>query len=98
MAVPTPTRRFSNGRWRDIIGVQNDILFAGNMDTALMSVSTGTGFLPCDHDVPSLGGNVRLPILRGGTPLTRKMYAFWPEQKDFSLQREFSDMLRTHIQ
>lgn len=84
--------------WRDAVGLSNDILFVENMDAALMSVSAGAGFLPCDHDVPSLGGNVRLPILRGGAPLTRKMYAFWPEQKDFSLQREFSDMLRTHIQ
>ena len=84
--------------WRDVVGLSNDILFAENMDTALMSVSTGAGFLPCDHDVPSLGSNVRLPLLRSGIPLTRKMYAFWPEQADFSLQGEFSDMLRTIIQ
>ncbi|MBQ9307925.1 MAG: LysR family transcriptional regulator [Clostridia bacterium] len=84
--------------WRDVVGLSSDILFTENMDTALMNVSTGAGFLPCDHDVPSQGGNVRLPILRSGVPLTRKMYAFWPEQADFSLQKEFSDMLRTHIQ
>ena len=55
------------------------------------------GFLPCDHDVPSLGSNARLPILER-RPLARKMYAFWPGQRDFTLQRAFSDMLRTHIQ
>ncbi|MBQ8161088.1 MAG: LysR family transcriptional regulator [Clostridia bacterium] len=84
--------------WRDVMGLSTDILFAGNMETALLDVSSGSGFLPCDQDVPAAGGNVRLPMLRGGVPLTRRMYAFWPKQADFSLQREFSDMLRTHIQ
>ena len=84
--------------WRDAVGLSNDILFAENMEAAQLSVSTGVGFLPCDQDSLLLGSNVRLPILRNGVPLTRKMYAFWPEQADFSLQREFSNMLRTHIQ
>ena len=35
---------------------------------------------------------------RGGdAPLTRKMFAFWPEKSDSSLQWEFAEALRQHI-
>jgi len=84
--------------WRDVVGIGNDILFTENTDTALMNVSAGVGFLPCDHDLPSLAGNVRVPMLRKSLPLTRKMYAFWPEEVDFFLQGEFAEMLRSQIQ
>lgn len=83
--------------WRDTIGVQSDILFADNMDAALMNTSAGIGFLPCDEDIPVPAGCIRLPILRNGTPLTRKMYAFWPESVDSSLQWEFSSVVQQSI-
>ena len=83
--------------WRNQVGLQNDLLFVENMDAAMMNVSAGIGFLPCDHDVPSLAGNVRMPILRNGLPFRRKMYAFWLEQNDSSLQREFAACVRQQI-
>lgn len=83
--------------WRNQVGLQNDLLFVENMDAALMNVAAGIGFLPCDHDVPSIAGNVRIPILRNSSPLRRKMYAFWLEQHDFSLQKEFAACLRAQI-
>ena len=83
--------------WRNQVGLQNDLLFVENMDAAMMNVSAGIGFLPCDHDVPSLAGNVRMPILRNGSPFRRKMYAFWLEQNDSSLQREFAACVRQQI-
>ena len=84
--------------WRDVVGIGGDILFTENTDTALMNVSAGIGFLPCDHDLPSLAGNVRVPVLRNRQPLTRKMFAFWPEEADFSLQGEFAEVLRQQLQ
>ncbi len=80
--------------WRDAIGIQSDILFAENMDSAMLNVSAGIGFLPCDEDLSIPAGCVRLPILRNGSPLTRKMYAFWPESVDSSLQWEFAEAVR----
>ena len=83
--------------WRDTVGVQSDILFADNMDAALLNISTGSGFLPCDEDMPVPPGCTKLPILRNGIPLTRKMYAFWPESVDSSLQWEFSSTVLRSI-
>ena len=76
--------------WRDTVGVQSDILFAENMDAALMNVSAGIGFLPCDGDMPAAAGNHWLPILRNGLPFTRKMFAFWPDGKEATLHWEFA--------
>lgn len=80
--------------WRDTIGTQSDILFADSMDAAVLNVTSGIGFLPCDEDMSIPAGCSRLPILRNGTPLKRKMYAFWPESSDSSLQWEFSETVR----
>ena len=83
--------------WRDAVNIQSDILFAGSIDAALLNIAAGIAFLPCDEDMAVPAGCVHLPILRNGTPLTRKMYAFWPESVDSSLQWEFSDAVRRAI-
>ena len=83
--------------WRDTVGVQSDILFAENMDAALMNVSAGIGFLPCDGDMPAAAGNHWLSILRNGLPFTRKMFAFWPDGKEATLHWEFARAVRRAI-
>ena len=45
----------------------------------------------------SNSGTVLLPLYRGDTPLTRKIFAFWPESSDSSLQWEFAEVLRENI-
>ena len=52
---------------------------------------------PCDEDMPTDGGTVLVPLYRGDVPMTRKMFAFWPESSDSSLQWEFADVLRQNI-
>ena len=90
-------REAETAYWRDQAGISNDILFAASQEAALMSVSAGIGFLPGDQDTPAVAGNIRLPILRSGLPLIRRMYAFWLEQNDSSLQREFAACLRRQL-
>ena len=83
--------------WRDVLGLQSSFLFTENVDEARMNVAAGIGFYPCDADMPTDGGTVLLPLYRGDTPLTRKIFAFWPESSDSSLQWEFAEVLRENI-
>ena len=83
--------------WRDVLGLQSSFLFTENVDEARMNAATGIGFYPCDADMPTDGGTVLLPLYRGDTPLTRKIFAFWPESSDSSLQWEFAEVLRENI-
>ena len=83
--------------WRDVLGLQSSFLFTENVDEARMNAAAGIGFYPCDADMPTDGGTVLLPLYRGDTPLTRKIFAFWPESSDSFLQWEFAEVLRENI-
>ena len=83
--------------WRDVLGLQSSFLFTENVDEARMNAAAGIGFYPCDADMLTDGGTVLLPLYRGDTPLTRKIFAFWPESSDSSLQWEFAEVLRENI-
>ena len=52
---------------------------------------------PCDADMSTDGGTTLLPLYRDEVPLTRKIFAFWPESSDSSLQWEFAEELRQNI-
>ena len=83
--------------WRDVMGVQSSFLFAANVDEARMNAAAGIGFYLCDGDMPIDEGAILVPIYRGDMPMIRKMFAFWPESSDFSLQREFTERLKRNI-
>lgn len=95
----TPPEQHENETvfWRDVMGVQSDILFMDDMESALLNASAGVGWLPCDGDMPCGPGMALAPLTRGGAPLTRRMFAFWPESVDSSLQWEFAEQLTAHF-
>ena len=35
-----------------------------------------------------------VPLTRAGAPLLRRMFAFWPKERDAQLQRELSEALK----
>ena len=90
-------RETEAGHWRDIMGMQSSFLFTENVDEARMNAAAGVGFYPCDGDMPTDGGTMLVPMYRGDAPMTRKIFAFWPESSDSSLQREFTETLRRSI-
>ena len=96
--VTAPEQRAAEtGFWRDVVGLRSDILFASGTDEARMNVAAGAGWLPCDRDAEVGEGLALAPLTRGGAPLVRKMFAFWLESNDSSLQREFAEILRQHF-
>ena len=51
----------------------------------------------CDRDIAAGPGTALVPMTKDGAPLTRKMFAFWLESNDSSLQWEFSEALARHF-
>ena len=98
IVVATPEQRASEtSYWRDVMTVQGDLLFVGSVEEACMNAVAGVGWLPCDHDMEAGPGTVLLPLTRGEAPVTRKMFAFWLEERDSPLQWEFSSLLARHF-
>ena len=96
--VTSPEQRENEAsHWRDVMGLQSSFLFAENVDEARMNTAAGIGFYLCDADMPADGGTALVPLYRGDAPLTRKIFAFWPESSDSSLQWEFAEALRQNI-
>lgn len=96
--VTSPEQRENEANhWRDIMDVQSSFLFAENVDEARMNAAAGVGFYPCDEDMPADGGAALVPLMRGDSLMTRKMFAFWPQSSDISLQREFTELLKRNI-
>ena len=96
--VTSPEQRENEAaHWRDVMGLQSSFLFTENVDEARMNAAAGIGFYPCDADMPTEGGTALLPLYRGEVPLIRKIFAFWPESSDSSLQWEFTETLRLNI-
>ena len=93
LVTPPAQQANETGFWRDVMGVRSDILFMDDMDAALMNASAGVGWLPCDRDAPCGPGMALVPLTRGGAPLLRRMFVFWPESVDSSLQWEFAEAL-----
>ena len=97
--VSSPAQRENEvSHWRDVMGLQSSFLFVDNVDEARMNAGAGVGFYPCDGGMDSGGGTILVPLCRGDAPMTRRMFAFWPQGSDSSLQREFTDRLRRSIQ
>ena len=96
--VTSPEQRENEAaHWRDVMGLHSSFLFADNVEEACMNAAAGIGFYPCDADMPTDGGTMLLPLYRGEAPLTRKIFAFWPESSDSSLQWEFAEVLQQNI-
>ncbi|MBQ8094857.1 MAG: LysR family transcriptional regulator [Clostridia bacterium] len=93
LVAPAEQRETETSHWRDVMGLQSSFLFAENVDEACLNAAAGNGFYPCDADMTAEGGTVKIPLFRDGKPLIRKMFAFWPESSDSSLQWEFTETL-----
>ncbi len=97
IVVTSPEQRGNEASyWRDVMTVRGDLLFVDSVEDACMNAVAGVGWLPCDRDMAA-AGTVLLPLTRGEVPVTRKMFAFWLEERDSSLQWEFSALLARHF-
>ena len=98
LVSPPEHRESETVHWRDSLGLRSGFLFVDNVDEARMNAAAGTGFYPCDEDMPAEDGTVLVPLYRGGQQLMRNMFAFWPKEGDSSLQWELAEALRRCFQ
>ena len=97
LVCPAAQRETEAAHGRDVLGLQSNFLFTDNLETARMNAAAGTGFYICDGDMALPEGTALIPLMRGDHQLTRKMFAFWPESSDSSLQWEFTAILHRII-
>lgn len=98
LIVASPQQRENEAAyWRDVMTVRGDIMFMDSVEEACMNAAAGVGWYPCDADAETAVGTVLVPLSRGGAPLKRKMFAFWLESNDSTLQWEFSEILSRHF-
>lgn len=97
LASPQAQRENEAAYWRDAMRFQGDILFVDSVEDACLNAAAGIGWFPCDRDIAAGPGTALVPMTKDGAPLTRKMFAFWLESNDSSLQWEFSEALARHF-
>lgn len=71
-------------------------VFAENLEEGRLLVAGNRGYLPIDNagTLPPAGESVvRVPIYRGGAPLTRNYCAFWPKERGGYYIEEFAALL-----
>ena len=90
-------RGVSHTRNRGLDAATGDyLLFVDSVEDACMNAVAGVGWLPCDRDLAA-AGTALVPLTRGEAPVTRKMFAFWLEERDSPLQWEFVSCLERHF-
>lgn len=81
--------------YRTVIGFEGEFLFAENLEEARMMVIGRKGFFPTGRtgqDEPD--GVVRIPLVRGGEPISRNLCAFWKKDNSGLLVEQFAARLR----
>lgn len=83
--------------YRDVVGFGGDFIFAETLQKARILVVSNQGVMPIEG-VGSAGyfgsGIHRVPLYRGGKPLTRNYCAFWKEDNSGFYVEEFAQMLK----
>ena len=83
------------------LGLGPDLLFVDSLDEGRLMVIGNRGYLPVwvASDAPAPEAAVRrIPLLKGGAPLTRIYCAFWPKARSGYYVEEFAEALRSEFQ
>lgn len=83
--------------YSDVVGFSGDFLFADNLQRARIMVVSNRGVMPIEgvENADYFGSGIhRIPLCRGGKPLTRNYCAFWKEDNSGYYVEEFANMLK----
>lgn len=84
--------------YHEIVGIQGDFLFAGNLEEARLMVLGGKGFMPIEGGEHELGLAATLGkvlLTRRGNPVKRTYCAFWKADNSGYYIEAFADMLKS---
>ncbi len=83
--------------YREIYGIESEILFAENLEEARLMVIGGKGFLPIEGGEPPAQYAetiIRRPLCRGGKSIQRNYCAFWKADNSGYYIEEFAEILK----
>lgn len=86
--------------YRNIVGVQGEILFTENLEEARLLVISGKGYMPLEGMcIPRSFGTTlkRIALNKSGRPITRKYCAFWKKDNSGYYVEEFAELLKKHF-
>ena len=82
--------------YRDVVGFRGEFLFAKNLQEARVLVVANKGVMPIELSGSEqyFGSAMkRVPLLRGGSQITRNLCAFRKKENDIPVLREFEELL-----
>ena len=84
--------------YREIVGIQGEVLFAENLEEARILVIGRKGFMPIDggeHEPDAAASFGRVLLTRRGNPIKRTYCAFWKADNSGYYIEDFADMLES---
>lgn len=86
--------------YRTVVGIQSEMLYAGNLEEARLMVIARKGFLPVEGDGRRLmmGTSIaRIPLMRDDEPICRNYCAFWKKSSTNPYAEEFARLLKAEF-
>ena len=86
--------------YRQIVGVQSEIIFTENLEEARLLVISGTGYMPLEGKCIPQGFSTtlkRIALNKSERPITRKYCAFWKKDNSGYYVEEFADILKKYF-
>lgn len=83
--------------YHDILGFNNNFIFAENMEKANLLVASNKGILPIESNKKKIrneGLMVHIPLYNKEKQISRKYYAFWKKDNDNKTIESFANILR----
>lgn len=80
--------------YRDIVGFAGEFLCVETLEAARLLAVSGRGCLPVEGGGPAAAGLVRIPLVRGGEPITRNYCAFWKKDNSGYYVETFAEILK----
>lgn len=84
--------------YQNILGIKSEFIYAENIETARLLVTSGKGFMPienlCSIATPTI---IRIPLIRNHEQITKNYCAFWRKDNANSHLKEFANILKAQF-
>lgn len=97
LVIHSASRQEEQNYYDSIVGLHGDYLFADSLQEARLMIITGQGYMPVDviGKQELFDSSVqRIPLTRGGEPVTKTYCAFWKKDNSGYYVEDFSEILR----
>lgn len=100
LIAPESQREAEEAYYRQVVGVQGEIIFTENLEEARLLVISEKGYMPLEGMgiTQSFGTTLkRIAMYKSRRPITRKYCAFWKKDNSGYYVEEFAELLKKHF-